>query len=72
MGNDKYGGIDTLFKDAVMPSPGMSGDNVAQTNGADIRDGQSGTSRTMPEVTTVSVKDASAPGIMGGRDIKGS
>ena len=65
--------IQTFFKDAVMKNTPMSGNNVVETNGADIRDGQKGDSRTMPEVTTVNVKDGDSPGpgLAGGKDITG-
>lgn len=64
--------IQTFFKDAVLKDVPMTGDNVAQSNGVDIRGGQAGTSRTMPEVSTINVKDDSAPGIMGGKNIAGA
>lgn len=64
--------IQTPFKDAILKTIPMSGDSVKQENGLDIRDGQSGTSRTMPEVTTVNVRDDAAPGRSGGSQIKGS
>lgn len=68
---EKCGPIETPFKDAIFSTPGMSGDNVKQTNGADIRDGQAGTARTMPEVTTVSVTDEEKPPTLPSRKVMG-
>lgn len=65
--------IQTQFRDAVFKDVPMSGDNVAKENGVDIRDGQAGTARTMPEVSLVNIKGGEAPGRSGGTaDIKGS
>ena len=70
-----FNGINSPFKDAIMPVHDMAGDNVNESNGATIRDGQTGTARTMPEVTGVTVRDADSPakpyngkgeGILGG------
>lgn len=64
--------IETQFRDAVFKDVPMTGANVRDTNGLDIRDGMGGTAREMPEVTRVNIRDDDAPGRDGGSAIKGS
>lgn len=63
--------IQSPFKDAIYKDVPMSGSMTKDENGLDIRDGQSGTGRTMPEVNTVNVRDDGTSGKSGG-GIKGS
>ncbi len=55
-------GIQTPFKDAQCPTPGLEGDWGGKKGGADIPGGQKGTKGIIPEVTTVAINGAPAEG----------
>ena len=57
------GGIQTVFDNAICPVPSGSGDGAKDVGGVSIPDGQKGTSGEMPEVSGVSLKDDSSPGL---------
>ena len=64
-------GFQTPFGNAVMPTQGVAGNNVAVTNGVELNGGQKGTSSVIPQVITVSVNGVtsspSATGIIANR-----
>lgn len=62
----EFGGIQSLFDNAICPVPGGTGDGAMNVGGVDIRDGQKQTagSADLPNATMgVSLRDDSGPGM---------
>ena len=68
----EYGGIQSLYKDCIVPAPGpRETPNATIVDGVEIRDGQKGTPGIMAEVGGMSLPDDTGVGT-GLTGIKGS